>query len=542
MNEWDPRENPIVQRALRTGFRSGPSSFRINWWITGLLVVAVGPFFPRLFNPRWDIEDSMTWMFRLVFALLVLAFLVGGFQRMLSAFSNERERGTFEFLHLSTMRSDGIVAGFLMSGQLPGYFAMVLLAPLLVVSSIVMGYSLPALAVLLGAVVLYVLFVSVLMLYLGYLSKKVAELRSAALIYVVLYFLFASFVFRGFDGLGVLPPEWGDILHGFPFLQKLYYVVTGIEGPNAQLFQTIFFGWSLPYLFALVLVLGPPTVLLFLTLSRSLRYREGLGWSELHAVLFFGWINFLLLGIWWDSKSSNVVCIQTLLIVTWFCMTQFFRRNANSRGGTVLALGRRDGKVNFLSADTGACPPYRLLLLLFLVHLLSFVLLWSFGDSVTGFYLPANALFAPLLLVLPLLLYCSLIQWLAWRVPSWIGGEKVLSALFIWAPYVVYLTAGNLPFHDVLGDSYTVYSLISPFVQAQQLLAGPAGHDDLIGLFGFQLLYAVGALVVFVSVFRYWRVLNKRRDQLSTGVDLKTGWPESVSSPSPLPDSKIDAP
>jgi len=520
MNDWDPRENPLVQRAMRTGFRSGLSGYRINLWITGLVIVTGGPFLPKLFDRGWDLRDSMSWMFALVFILLILAFLVGGFQRMLSAFSNERERGTFEFLHLSTMRSDGIVAGFLMSGQLPGYFAMVLLAPLLVVSSLILDYSLAALAVLLVAVVLYILFISVLMLYLGYWSKKVAEFRSMALLYVLFYFILASFVYRGFDNLKVLPPDWSDILHGFSFLKTLYLGVTGGGGPAVVVFEPVFFGWSVPSVVALVLVLGPPTVFLFLTLTRSLRHREGRGCSETHGLLMFGWINFLLIGIWWESDTPTFVRVQTLLIVAWICIAHFFRRNTITRGGTILALSRREGTINLLSSDTEACPPYRFGLLLFLVHLTSFMFLLGVGTGASVSDLASNIFLAPLLFVLPLLLYCSLIQWLVWRTPSWKGGERVISALFVWVPYFVYLTARGLPLQDVLGDGYKMYGLISPFSQVQELFGSVDGGGILMRVIGLQFFcYGSAAILLFVSVLRYWRLLNKRREQLSESFD-----------------------
>ena len=117
MNPWNPIENPIVVRAFRIGFRPGPGQYPLGWWGLFLGLAFAVPFLPSLF----DVEDGSgeqvsRWMFVTLSLYLLAVFLFGGFQRMITSFSKERERETFDFIHLSTMPSGSIVFGFLVAG------------------------------------------------------------------------------------------------------------------------------------------------------------------------------------------------------------------------------------------------------------------------------------------------------------------------------------------------------------------------------------------------------------------------------------------
>ena len=116
-NKWYERfgYNPLVLRAFRTGFRSGRGNFRIGIWCLLLLLALAVPALMVLAAAQatgevdWELAASTTGRALIFFFSALLVF--GGIQRMLSSISGERERGTFDFLHLSTLPPRAILWG-----------------------------------------------------------------------------------------------------------------------------------------------------------------------------------------------------------------------------------------------------------------------------------------------------------------------------------------------------------------------------------------------------------------------------------------------
>ena len=122
-------ENPFLVRAFALGFRSGPSSFRVGWFGMFLALVVGVPLLLWSLGTI-DQETVVRIGFYILGYFIAAAFVFGGFQRMLISFAQERDRGTLDFIHLSTMPPRHVIWGLLFAGQIPGYIFLMAAFPL----------------------------------------------------------------------------------------------------------------------------------------------------------------------------------------------------------------------------------------------------------------------------------------------------------------------------------------------------------------------------------------------------------------------------
>jgi len=531
MRDWDPRENPLVERAFRIGFRSGPGSFRLGWYIAGLGLATVGPFLPRGLSAQWTVRDAATWMLPALLGLLLLVFVIGGFQRMLSSFAQERERGTFDFLHLSTLRSGAIVLGFLLAGQLPGYFALVLISPLLVLAAHFSEFPLLILAAMIASLVFAVLALSVFFLFFGFWAKKVTEFRGAAFIYASIYCFGGWLVANGIVKAGILPDRVPHALLGAPILFELYGLgrsiadATGGAPPGIAPLELYGAGLA-PWVFAIVVAL-PATAIVFLALCRSLRHRDRAPWSISHATLLFAWCVFALVGTWWGTGIPLRMRCISLAVFAWMAIRRLTDRGTPSRTRTVHALGRSGGGLrSLLRSEEG--PPLRLSLALVAVWWGGSLLLaseaWLDPDSIESIRSSGPPLLfalAPALFLLPLASLGLFGQWLAWHLPALRWSQIVVSLFVVLGPFLAFLFGPTLAELPLVSSGFlAAYGSLSPFSHILSLARGSdpgpfAGAGVLLG----QVPHAVACGILAILIRSAGREIAERSRRLLAGLD-----------------------
>ncbi|MFQ5655567.1 MAG: hypothetical protein ACE5GW_12660, partial [Planctomycetota bacterium] len=190
------QDNPLIVRAFRTGFRRGPNSFRISVWGGGLALLVAAATFPAIVFSGISYESAASWLLAGLAVYTVATFVIGGLQRMLMSFLSERERGTFDFIHLSTLRPSSIVLGYLLAGQLLGYLLLCLTIPVMLVSASIADYGLPSIVLLILAIVGYAVMLSMIFLTAGFWSEKISDLKGSALVLLSLLLIALTFLAR----------------------------------------------------------------------------------------------------------------------------------------------------------------------------------------------------------------------------------------------------------------------------------------------------------------------------------------------------------
>ena len=486
--DWSPQENPIVQRAFRTGFRSGPSSFKIGWWVAGLALVTLGPLALRIAMPTVGFDDAMSIMFYGLLILLGLVFLIGGFQRMISSFSKEREQGTFEFLQLSTLRSSQITFGFLLAGQLPGYLAMTLVAPILLIAAYFLEYSYSLLLELMVSFLVLTLTLSVIFLNMGFWTKKASEFRGAAIVYIILYMFLGYVVLNGIMETGLLPGGWRDIILGFPVV--LQYLVS-LDGESVIL-KPLFFGFEFRPSALLALVWLPIAAIFLVALNRSLRHRERPPWSSLGASTLYLWISFLFLGMWYRQGVPIELRATGFSLFSYFLLLTILKKCSRTRGETIHDLGRFEGSWRSMLRKQPTSP-LRMGWMLSVIYIFSFwgLLLDRGATEPTS----AGEFALPFLLLTAVLATGAGYQLLRWRVPSWVGVMAVANLIFSWLGFFVYSNGHSMQVSYVSGESLRTFGSLSPFSQILGVLRGsqsPAGWGGWDVIY-FQAFFAIAA-------------------------------------------------
>ena len=520
--DWSPQDNPIVQRAFRTGFRSGPSSFKVGWWLVGLALVTLGPFGMRVAVPGFTTSEAMRLMFFGLLILLGLAYLIGGFQRMISSFSKEREQGTFEFLQLSTLGSRQITFGFLLAGQLPGYLAMFFISPLVLIAAMMLEYSIVALAQMVISFLVLTLTLSVVFLYLGFWTKKASEFRGAAVVYIILYFFLGNIVLSAVGNLGVVPGGWGEIFLGMPVV---FGYMMNLDG-DSPVFDPQFFGVGLPPFLLLAIVLLPFAVTLYLALSRSLRHRERPPWTVVDASLLYGWLSVVFVGMWWAQGVPLALRVVSFSIVSYLLILTLLKRNSRSRGETVHDLGRDQGSWKQLLRRQPTSP-LRLGLSLSLIYL---VASWGLMLDGAGGKAPAIAFAVPLLLLSSIVATSVGHQWLRWRVPSWAAGLGFLNLVIVWLSFFVYANGHTMSRLMVPRDLLKSFGSISPFSQILgSLRDGTSSGWRGDGVAIYQAFFLLFAVFLLWNARGVAKVLSRQSRILLEGLDSDEEEAETLS-------------
>lgn len=460
--------NPIVLRAFRVGFRSGPHSFRL--WLWGLLLAAILVGFAAhfLLDPEQapgsgaPLRESM-WP-TLTFALILFTaanLVLGGLQRMLMAFSQERERGTFDFLHLSTLRSSSILTGFLVAGQLPGYMLLLITLPVMGVGTVLGGGSLVHLLLLLALLSGYVLFLSVFFLTLGFWVQRSSDLRSLALILLVV----GCFVLTGLSMNQ--PQSLLPVLAVFPVLASQWHRC--FEG--AGTLEIVCFGQPVPVEILAVVLLAPIGVMLYVSLTRCLRQRERPPLTPLASTFVVSWVLVGVTATLWDQTTALATKTIPLVLVAWVLGSWLLAIGTRGAVETIRLLERPRALPWGLDGDA---PPYLLAgALALIVPVLLALLARQDGQS----WPAASWVFSA-----PILAHFLLRQWLAWVAPSRQRmGTIAFAMLCVWLPLILQLlllwwTDGRLDAHFFLQG----VASLSPFIALYWLLPGaPAASSSL---------------------------------------------------------------
>ncbi|MGE3166902.1 MAG: hypothetical protein AB7O52_18510 [Planctomycetota bacterium] len=510
--------NPLVVRAFRVGFRSGPQSIRLGIWLLVLVAIVLGSLALRYFVPEVDNAVLGEILALATIFYSAAAFLLGGLQRMLKSFSYERERGTYEFLHLSTLRPSALVGGFLWAGQLPGYLLLGASLPVLAVGVGFAGLSYWAIGMLLGLLVFYVLFVSLAFLNLGFWLKKAADIRGSLFVGIGIVGSVAS----AFSSTGGVWRPLG-ILAGYPVLSSAWKraqpAAAGASSWSAG-FDLRFFEWTLPIEGLAVAFLAPIGWLLFVSLLRCVRDRGRKPISDRGVLFLVTWVLLFLVGFLWGAGLNSGSALLVMTAVT-LALTQLTAvtsmRTARALRQRLTRAGRV-GREVLLGQDA---PPY-LLALAIAVCFTLFAGAWIAvatqelpGGSAPS-RLPCPPWPAALVLLAPLGLIVFLRQYLEFLGSPILKRVSaiVTAALLWWGPFVAHLMLhanGSVPRGETQDAALTALywlTLASPLSQihAWSGFAGPiAGLDEVvIGL--FQALY----LALFVTLILGARVQVRR--------------------------------
>ncbi len=459
---WPLMENPLMVRAFQVGFRPGPGSFRIAIWgllLAGVLLVSIVYAVNSRSEPGWAQRTGLLLLLLLVF-YTAASFFFGGLQRMLISFSSERERGTFDFIHLSTMKAQQVIWGFLAAGQLPGYLLLGLTFPVMLIAAFLGHFSIFHLLAVLLALGCYVVLISLIFLTIGFWTKKIADLRGGYLFVAVMVLFGATMLSR------VGPTPWGPcevvgIFGGYPVVQSLWErgMVGAVLGESAQAFagkSADFFGITLPLSVLALIFLPPVAVLLVRCLAKSLRYRDRKPISDAEVLFSMVWLHVFFTGVYWGPAVPAGRKLFMLSLVSWVALAWLFARLARPSADIVRQLSLAKGRwAPLLYGREGPC--YRLLVILMLeLTLAGAAQMYGGGES-----RPLLAvMFMPLFLPVPVLLQ----QYLAWSTGGGRGKRYLnrgMAFLLIWLPFLLYW---SLP---VLKQALQQASIEIPLVPVQ---------------------------------------------------------------------------
>lgn len=495
--------NPLVMRAFRVGFRPGPTSFRIAPWSLALILIVFG----ILITAYYARDLGTVWVGEMLAVFLTFytaaTFVVGGIQRMLVSFSQERERGTFEFIHLSTMSPRSIVLGFLLAGQLPGYLLLGLTLPILFIGAFLADYQLVPLLGMVGMLAFYVLVLSLFFLFLGFWMKKAADLRGASLFFAVLFCVITSLMYYNFFGSGAAGAPVG-VLAGFPVIRSMWDRAT-VDGGGmyAQVF-----GAQLPLELLALVFLTPLMFVFYSSLVRCLRHRERKPFADGVAWFLLLWFQLFLVATLWGvpvaQDRSWFICVLVMMIFNSRVLAAAIR----PRHQVIRLLARLKGNVSQALWHAHG-PPIRLALGL------------ALGMLGIGFLLrmDPNQAGSPLWLIgvpfLPLLLTFSMGQ----QLELYRGGRQrgvitgVFGLFFVWLPLIVYafITSGAEVLPRTLGqtgfDALYCYGLLSPL---SQVLYGTGvnGFEDGVQPISGHSVSMIAGQVIFCAVVVWFNYLS----------------------------------
>lgn len=499
------RHNPLVIRAFRAGFRSGPQSLRIGLWLLALVVIVLGALAFRSFVPNVDDEDlgriltiGMLWFG-------TAGFVVGGLQRMLKSFSFERERGTYEFLHLSTLPASSLIWGFLWSGQLPGYLLLGCCLPVLSVGVWLGGFApLPMLLVLvmLG---FYVLFASLLFLKLGFWMKKAADVRGSLFVGAMIF----GFMINLISNIGFCKPL--GLLAGYSVVRSAWSRAQPLGLSNSVSRWDLglnlpFFGWSVPIELVAVLFLAPIGVLIFVSLVRCVRDRSRKPISDAGVFVLSVWTQLFVYGFLWGMPIDTATACG---VAAMFTMGLAHVQSALSTRSTRIVrqrLSRAPSSVRDMLVGPDA-PPY-LLAIVTVGVLWVLSVLWISASEPSGAPIWVGAL-----VVLPFLIIVAGRQHLEFlglqNLRRLVGVVSVL--LVWWGPYAGYLILSNtteVPLTETRAFLRSL-ALVSPLSQVHFYVdsSAPRSEVDLYASVLFQVVFLALAVLLAHSGYRRIRRL-----------------------------------
>ncbi|MGA1488171.1 MAG: hypothetical protein ACO4CW_06355 [Planctomycetota bacterium] len=468
-------DNPIVHRALRTG-RAGTegrlSLGRLGGWLGLALLI---PFVPIIFGRPFRLDQVAGTMLVTLFCLVVGAFLFIGLQRMLGSFMKEREQNTLEFLQLSTLPSVSVILGYLAAGQLPGYFAAVLLTPLLFLCAHLASFPLLLLGSMLLSLIGFVFLLSVIFLHVGFWSAKVSELRAGGL-YGTLFVIFViAATFRPLlTQSGVVGAEWIDVV--FTPFQLWGDFFRGFSGaPLAGGGDRVFwYGFSLPRVVAGWLLHIPVGVLLLLSLARAFRNRECAPWSTGSGLCLVSWTLCILLGVLVETGRPLSLQLPLMGALAYLVCPIPWRRNLRTRLQALHELSRSGGSWRGAWTESGASPVLLVGGSILLTVVSCWLVLLLGGGAPGEGPVPQSAWFAPLLLVLPLLGLAVGQQALHWRAPRLRFLLIAGYAFLVFAPLIFHWVEVQAPFPVIPEARWALeaFSCVSPLVVMSMLAAG----------------------------------------------------------------------
>ncbi len=455
-------ENPLLLRAYRVGFRRGTGSFRLRLWGTILALVVAMDFIGEFADGEMD--DPLSFWRKLLRHLLYFngaVFAFGGLQQVLSFFGRERERGTFEFLHLSTMTPRAIIIGFLLAGNIPGILFLLLTFPGMLVSAQQGGVGIGALLLLLSALIGYVLFFGLFFLHLGFWLRRASDVRGLLILFLLLLLVgstvTASVAATAAGSTSLM--TIGRVLSCVPVLRDLWIRSLGFAGTDAP-----FLGMNLPIALHAALLLAPIGVVQFFSLAGNVRHRERRPLNDLLGLLLVVPIQFYMLAHDWGGAGSFMLQSTLFLAFSWVLITWLVvHRNLRTAVDMVRlgygAHGRKRGLV-----FRAQSPPYLLVGALAASSVAASVLIRisHVGD--------AGAQWLALLgTPLALILYFLAMQLLEWRGNSTRAWGFWGQALLVWLPLGCWLMIAPL----VEFASFVVGITLAPGAAQLPLLVSP---------------------------------------------------------------------
>lgn len=413
--------NPLILRAFRTGFRSGRGNFRIGVWgillILTLGVVALGLFGRYQTTGELEVATAARACVITLLFYLGAVFVFGGIQRMLVSLSGERERGTWDFLHLSTLQPRAIIWGLMLAGHLPGYLLLVILFPLLLVGGWLGEYHLGYLTLIVVQLVGMTIFASLMFQLLSFWTKRASDLRTLALLLFLLGVLVTTLI-----GLyGHFPLQ---LVGFFPALLWTYrraasggMLEAGTEFP--------FFTTPVALEFLVAALLVPIAVLCYRSLSRCLRHRERRPVTAAGATFLLIWLQIFLLGMYWPY-TQGVTMISVAF--SWLVVGQLMKASLRSQEALSRYLWMRE---RHRLTDPSHAPAYGQLFLLVVVAVAA-GLAPHFQPN------PLGGAWSAILIALPLSLSFLFLQWL--QLSGRTGGLRQLALVWslglVWLPLV----------------------------------------------------------------------------------------------------------
>lgn len=536
-------DNPLVVRAFRVGFRPGPGSFRIFIWIIALALIILGVSLYYTFDVRATESSAAGALLVCLVLYTVATFVIGGLQRMLVAFSRERERGTFDFLHLSTLSPSSVIWGFLMAGQLPGYVLLFFTLPVQIIAVIVMEdvarSAVFHLVCLHGMLAFYVLFLSLIFMLVGFWMKKAADLRGGAPVLAGIAMVMCTTISTAF--LGGAPSSHPVSALAIPgayhVLKSMWTRMMGMPGTTLS-----FFEWDMPIAIVALIVLTPLGLLTFRCLVRSFRFRDRKPISDWGAAFFVGWTLFVLTGFYWRTPVVEGERIFAFSLAGWIIINWTFTRTTRTLLTVIRRMGLAQGNIRKLIWDPESAP-YRLVILLPLLLAVAGLVQGIAAPATPGAAENAQAQsgphpIAPFLLPLFLMPMLLLSQFCKMRPKAFgVFVMIIVQGVIVWVPFVLWIfIQGRLALEE--WEKVGVYAAcISPMVQVawatgvwdSSIVQPPAG-----------LIYAIQG-AYFVALLGLVSFHGKILGSIArSGTTLPTLPDDDASEPPPLPEEAAE--
>ncbi|MFN0060671.1 MAG: hypothetical protein ACKVX7_19630 [Planctomycetota bacterium] len=521
----DALENPLIWRTLRTGFRPGKAGFNLTiWWLALVLILGVVYLLATFASsPRQNFWWQLLGSWLIVYNSA--AFIFHGLPRLASTCSQERERGTIDFLRLSAMRPSAMIWGFIGHGLMPAFFLQLVVLPILALCAWMGQANFFSYLAIEGMLAFYALALSLILANLGLWSVRPSEQRMFTVVLGAALWGLNIYLLAGVPSW--LPDALIQVFAVYPAISGL---LNHAES-GRDILEVPFFQLSVPLPLMSVIALLPPMVVLSRSASRWVRLSVLKPLHDADVLAMLTWLCVLILGYYWQSSVAPERALFILMLSYFFIARLLLHVNSRDRSSILRELARRDGRIRAYLLSSFA-PSYRLLPIV--------TVLLAFAFMIFSATHPMQSTSIGLFVVLVYLVACVLTgQALQLRLSARLAkiiGRVSIFVLF-WGPAVVFLILlGNSHLQSQMSPTLTLglvgYANLNPFALIlSEYLVNARVDAELIANINFA-MPIVFAVCACAAAWVNWDAIVKLRAMLPN--DLRRAAARNDTAEAPI--------